>query len=121
MTGLNPGQTSTLTVYVSRSGYTNESASKVGTAKIGVGLTTRFSTLSVKQATNSFTVKISNYNSAFGYQIESNYGALTVGNVSNGVVLLTVTGLNSRTLRNTTIKVTTSRTGYASVTSSITS
>ena len=66
----------------------------------------------------SFTVKISNYDPNYEYDITSNYGTLSIGTVVGSTLTLTVSGLNSKTLRNTKISVTTSRTGYASVTSS---
>ena len=117
VTGLNPGEAATVDIAVSRTGYTTESASKRGVAKIAFGLTTRFGTPTYKSST-SFTVKISNYDPDYDYDITSNYGTLSIGTPVGSTLLLTVTGLNSRTLRNTKISVTTSRTGYASVTSS---
>ena len=120
VTGLNPGEAATVDIAVSRTGYTTQSASKRGVAKIAFGLTTRFGTPTYKSST-SFTVKISNYDPDYDYDITSNYGTLSIGTPVGSTLLLTVTGLNSRTLRNTKISVTTSRTGYASVTSTFVS
>jgi hypothetical protein len=117
VTGLNPGEAATVDVFVSRTGYITETASKRGVAKIGFGLTTRFGTPTYKTSTMSFTVKISNYDPDYDYDITSNYGTLSIGTPVGSTITLTVTGLNSKTLRNTKISVTTSRTGYASVTS----
>ena len=121
VTGLNPGEAATVDVFASRTGYITETASKSGVAKIAFGLTTRFGTPTYKSTNNSFTVKISNYDPNYEYDITSNYGTLSIGTPVGSTILLTVTGLNSRTLRNTKISVTTSRTGYASVTSTFTS
>jgi hypothetical protein len=121
VTGLNPGEAATVDVFASRAGYITETASKSGAAKIAFGLTTRFGTPTYKSANNSFTVKISNYDPNYEYDITSNYGTLSIGTPVGSTITLTVTGLNSRTLRNTKISVTTSRTGYASVTSTFTS
>ena len=121
VTGLNPGEAATVDVFASRTGYITETASKSGVAKIAFGLTTRFGTPTYKSTNNSFTVKISNYDPNYDYDITSNYGTLSIGTPVGTTITLTVTGLNSRTLRNTKISVTTSRTGYASVTSTFTS
>jgi hypothetical protein len=121
VTGLNPSEDATVNIEVSRTGYTTETASKRGVAKIAFGLTTRFGTPTYKTSNNSFTVKISNYDPNYEYDITSNYGTLSIGTPVGSTLLLTVTGLNSKTLRNTKISVTTSRTGYASVTSTFTS
>jgi hypothetical protein len=108
-------------VFASRTGYLTETASKRGVAKIAFGLTTRFGTPTYKSTNNSFTVKISNYDPNYDYDITSNYGTLSIGTPVGSTITLTVTGLNSKTLRNTKISVTTARTGYASVTSTFTS
>jgi len=118
VTGLEPGEAAIVDIAVSRTGYITETASKRGVAKIAFGLTTRFGTPAYKTSTMSFTVKISNYDPNYEYDITSNYGTLSIGTPVGSTLLLTVTGLNSKTLRNTKISVTTSRTGYASVTSS---
>jgi hypothetical protein len=121
VTGLNPGQDAVVGIEVSRTGYITETASKRGVAKIAFGLTTRFGTPTYRTSAMSFIVKISNYDPRYEYDITSNYGDLTIGTPVGSTLTLTVTGLNSRTLRNTKISVTTSRTGYASVTSSFVS
>jgi hypothetical protein len=116
VTDLNPGEAAIVDIAVSRTGYITESASKRGVAKIAFGLTTRFGTPTYKTGNNSFTVKISNYDPDYEYEITSNYGTLSIGTPVGTTLQLTVTGLNSKTLRNTKISVTTSRTGYAKVT-----
>jgi hypothetical protein len=121
VTDLEPGEAATVDIAVSRTGYITETASKRGVAKIAFGLTTRFGTPTYRTSAMSFIVKISNYDPRYEYDITSNYGDLTIGTPVGSTLTLTVTGLNSRTLRNTKISVTTSRTGYASVTSSFTS
>ena len=117
VTGLEPGEAATVDIAVSRSGYVTESASKRGVAKIAFGLTTRFGTPTYKSSNMSFTVKISNYDSDYDYDITSNYGTLSIGTPVGTTLTVTVSGLNSKTWRNTKISVTTSRAGYASVTS----
>ena len=121
VTGLEPGETAVVDVAVSRAGYITETSSKRGVAKIAFGLTTRFGTPTYRTSAMSFTVKISNYDPAYDYEIKSNFGTLSIGTPVGTTLQLTVTGLNSRTLRNTRISVTTSRTGYASVTNTFTS
>jgi hypothetical protein len=117
VTDLNPGEAAIVDIAVSRTGYITESASKRGVAKIAFGLTTRFGTPTYKTGNNSFTVKISNYDPDYEYEITSNYGTLSIGTPVGTTLQLTVTGLNSKTLRNTKISVITTRTGYAKVTS----
>jgi hypothetical protein len=121
VTGLEPGESAIVDVAVSRTGYITETSSKRGVAKIAFGLTTRFGTPTYRTSAMSFTVKISNYDPAYDYEIKSNFGTLSIGTPVGTTLQLTVTGLNSRTLRNTRISVTTSRTGYASVTNTFTS
>ena len=121
VTGLEPGEAAIVDIAVSRTGYITETVSKRGVAKIAFGLTTRFGTPTYRTSAMSFIVKISNYDPNYEYDITSNYGTLSIGTPVGSTLTLTVTGLNSRTLRNTKISVTTSRTGYASVTSSFTS
>jgi len=121
VTGLEPGETAVVDIAVSRTGYITETSSKRGVAKIAFGLTTRFGTPTYRTSAMSFTVRISNYDPAYDYEIKSNFGTLSIGTPVGTTLQLTVTGLNSRTLRNTRISVTTSRTGYASVTNTFTS
>ena len=66
-------------------------------------------------------MKISNYDPDYEYDITSNYGALSIGTPIGTTLQLTVTGLNSKNVRNTKITVRTSRTGYATVTSTFVS
>ena len=82
VTGLNPGEAATVDIAVSRTGYTTESANKRGVAKIAFGLTTRFGTPTYKSST-SFTVKISNYDPDYDYDITSNYGTLSISYALN--------------------------------------
>jgi hypothetical protein len=117
VTDLNPGEAAIVDIAVSRNGYITESASKRGVAKIAYGLTTRFGTPTYKTGNNSFTVKISNYDPDYEYEITSNYGTLSIGTPVGTTLQLTVTGLNSKNVRNTKISVITTRTGYAKVTS----
>jgi hypothetical protein len=121
VTDLNPGEAAIVDIAVSRSGYITESASKRGVAKISFGLTTRFGTPTYKTGNNSFTVKISNYDPDYEYEITSNYGTLSIGTPVGTTLQLTVTGLNSKNVRNTKISVITTRTGYAKVTSTFVS
>jgi len=118
VTGLEPGEAAIVDIAVSRTGYITETVSKRGVAKIAFGLTTRFGTPTYRTGNSSFTVKISNYDPDYEYDITSNYGTLSIGTPVGSIVQLTVTGLNSKTVRNTKISVTTSRTGYATVTTS---
>jgi hypothetical protein len=117
VTDLNPGEAAIVDIAVSRNGYITESASKRGVAKIAYGLTTRFGTPTYKTGNNSFTVKISNYDPDYEYEITSNYGTLSIGTPVGTTLQLTVTGLHSKNVRNTKISVITTRTGYAKVTS----
>jgi hypothetical protein len=117
VTNLDPGEAATVDIDVSRTGYSTESASKRGVAKIAFGLTTRFGTPTYRTGNNSFTVKISNYDPDYEYDITSNFGTLSIGTPIGTTLQLTVTGLNSKNVRNTKITVRTSRTGYATVTS----
>jgi len=76
--GLNPGQTSTITVTVSRNGYTSSSASIQGSALTLQGpLVPQFG--SPKGTSDGFSISVSNYDSSFDWSLnaDSCYASIT--------------------------------------------
>ena len=108
VTGLNPGQSATITQTTSRTGYEQGLATVDGTAAISPALNPVFAT--PNRTGNGFTVVVSNYNAAYTWNTPTVSAGSVSANVSGGVMTLTVTGLNPG--QSATITQTTSRTGY---------
>ena len=107
VTGLSAGQSATVTVTTTRSGYTNGSGTTTGFS-YQAGLTPTFgSNSSIK---GGFTGSVSNYDSNYSWGISTSAGSVSFGSVSGSTYPFTVTGLSSGA--SATVTVTTSRSGY---------
>jgi hypothetical protein len=87
VTGLTPGQSSTVVIRASQSGFTEGSVTGTG----GGTLTPTFST---PVATSSgFTVNVTNWNSTYTFTPSTSAGSVSAGTASGSTLPLTVTGL----------------------------
>ena len=111
VTGLNPGQSATVTVTTNRTGYASGTADVSGNASTGSELTPTFA--APTSTADGFTVAVNNYDADYTWAASTNAGSASID--SNG--LITVTGLNPG--QSATVTVTTNRTGYASGTADV--
>ncbi|MEY4900278.1 MAG: hypothetical protein RI895_700, partial [Actinomycetota bacterium] len=112
VTGLTSGQSATITVATTRTGYNNGSATVGGSALIAA-LTPTFGT--AVATANGFTLQITNYNSAFSWSGESSASGASVAINSTGLITVSDVTLGTPS----TVTVSTTRAGY--VTGSATS
>lgn len=115
ITGLTPGATAIVTVTTARNDYSAGTASVTGSALLAALIPT-FST-PISTATG-FTVNVTNYDPAFKFTSTASKGHVVIGTATGTTLLLTVTGVNSKS--NFTITVKTKRVGYASGRSTVT-
>lgn len=115
VSGLMPGQSATVTVTTTRTGYTVGSGSVTGTAPLA-GLTPIFGT-PVRTAT-SYKVTITNYSSLYKWTYKASVGFVSVGKASGSTITITVSGLTAGQL--STLTVTTTRSGYMTTSASVT-
>ena len=104
VTGLAPGQSATVTVNTTRTGYNSGSAQVSVSAATGSALTPNFGTPS--STADGFTVQVSNHDGAYTWTVTTTAGSATI----SGSGLVTVTGLTSG--QSATVTVTATRTGY---------
>lgn len=112
VTGLTSGQSATVSVSTSRPGYSNGKTSVTGSSLVGSGLTPTFG--QITKTSTGFTVKVSNYSSAYGWKVSTTSGKVSI----NSSGLITVTGLSKG--KSATVSLTTSRAGYNSGTAKVT-
>ena len=105
VSGLAPGQSATVNVTASRTGYESGTAEISGSANVGAALTPEFN--GVVSTADGFTVQVSNYDSGFSWDLTPTAGTASIG--ASG--LITVAGLTSG--QNSVVIVTTTRSGYA--------
>ena len=111
ITGLLPAESATLTASTSRAGYSNSQAS-VTAAALQAALTPAFGTPT--RTSDGFSVVVSNFDAAFDWSVIANAGTTSID--SNG--LITVTGVEPGT--SSTATVSTTRTGYADGSATVT-
>ena len=111
VTGLTTGQSATITITTSRSGYYNGTGTILGSSTAGAGLTPTFST--VNPSNTGFTLSVTNYNSAYTYNVTTSSGTIAKGVASGSNLPLTVSGLIAG--QSATVTVSTARTGYSTV------
>jgi hypothetical protein len=111
--GLAPGESTTVTIKTTRTGYTDGSANVSGAAQIGTALTPAFGT--VTKSTSGFTVKITNYSDQFKWGVSTSSGKVSISKSG----LITVSGLTKG--KSATVTVSTTQTGYNSGAGKITS
>ena len=113
VTGLSPSTSYTFTVTATNAvGTSLASAASNSITTSGTGIAPLFT--SASSYDGRFTVQVTNYDSAFTYAVTSSAGQASI----NSTGLITVTGL--RPDQSVTVTVTTTRTGYASGSGSIT-
>ena len=111
VTGLTTGQSATITITTSRSGYYNGTGTIVGSSTAGAGLAPTFS--AVNPSNTGLTLSVTNYNSAYTYNVTTSSGTIAKGVASGSNLPLTVSGLIAG--QNATVTVSTVRTGYSTV------
>ena len=104
--GLGAGQSATVTVTASRTGFNDGQAEVTGSASVGAALTPEFG--AVSSTADGFTVQVSNYDAAYVWEVSSS----TENAAINGSGLITVSDLTPS--QTATVSVTASRTGYES-------
>ncbi|MDZ7576830.1 MAG: InlB B-repeat-containing protein, partial [Candidatus Nanopelagicales bacterium] len=118
VTGLPPGQSADLTVTTTRTGYHDGAATVTGTAITGAALNPSFD--APVSTADGFTVNVTNYNSDYTWPdptvIED--GTATAGTADGSVLPITVTGLTPG--QSADLTVTTTHTGYADGTATVT-
>ena len=111
VTGLNPGQSATLTMTTTRNLYTNGLATVASSALLA-GLKPTLST--PVQTANGFTVNVTNYDPNYvftpAFDPVGGAAAVVVGAINGATMPLTITGLTPGQAR--TLVVTATRTGY---------
>jgi titin len=112
VTGLAPGQSSTVTVTTTRAGYATGATAVVGSANLGAALNPTFSAVAKKDF--GFTVQINGYNAAFTYKATTTAGEVSISKTGQ----ITVTNLDAN--GSAKVTVTTTREGYANGTGTVT-
>jgi titin len=111
VTGLNPGQSATLTMTTTRDTYTN-GVTTVASSALLAGLKPTLST--PVQTANGFTVNVTNYDPNYvftrAFDPAGGTAAVSVGAANGATLPLTITGLTPGQSR--TIVVTATRAGY---------
>ena len=108
---LTPSQSATVSVTASRTGYESGVADISGSASVGAALTPEFG--GVLSTADGFTVQVSNYDSAYTWDVTPTAGTASIS--SSG--LITVAGLTSG--QSSVVTVTTTRSGYESGTADV--
>ena len=106
VSGLNPGQASTVTVTTTRAGFGDGAAEVSGSATIGAALTPTFAQST--STADGFSVQVSNYNASFTWSASSSAGVAEISETG----MVTVTGLAPE--QSATVTVSTIRAGFAS-------
>ena len=107
--GLTSGQSATVTVTTTRSGYATGSAEVTGTAKTADGTLGEalVPLLAIPTSTtDGFTVQVTNFSDAYEWSANANLGSAAI----NGTGLATVSGLSAG--QSATVRVVTSRSGF---------
>jgi hypothetical protein len=109
VTGLTAGQSATVTVTTTRTGYADGSGTSTGSSK-NAALTPTFGTNT--STIGGFTGSVTNFSTSYTWAISaSNGGSVTFGTATGATRPFTVTGLTAG--QSATVTVTTTRTGYA--------
>jgi hypothetical protein len=117
ITGIYGGQVVSITVQVSRAGYSTTTTTVTGTAAANMGLLPLFDT--PVPTANGFTVNVINYRNTFSYSTAvTNGGAVSVGSASGSTLPITVSGLGSGAA--STLTVFTSRAGSNTASATVT-
>ena len=109
---LTPGQSATVSVTASRTGYETGAAEISGSSSVGAALTPEFD--GVDSTADGFVVQVSNYDAGFTWELAPTAGTATIS--SSG--LITVAGLTSG--QSSIVTVSTTRSSYESGSADIT-
>lgn len=109
ITGVAANTASVATITTTRSGYSSGSAATSSTTSLRAGLAS--TTGSVTSNFGGFTFTITNYNSAYTYGFAVTAGTASAGTATGSNLPVTVSGLNDG--QNSTVSITTTRSGYA--------
>jgi hypothetical protein len=109
ITGVAPNASATVSVAVTRTGYTTGNGSVTGQALMGAAFTPTFS--APVRTPDGFTVNVTNYNPAYSFAPSVSAGKVTAGTVSGSTLPLTITGLSPNASATVTVSV--SRDGYS--------
>ena len=115
VTGLTTGQSAIVTITTSRTGYYSGTGTVTGSTLPGTGLTPLVSTSS--GTTNGFTFNITNYDSAYTYNISTTPGTVLKGSASGSILPVTISNLMAGQSANVTITVT--RAGFTTTTANV--
>ena len=117
ITGIYGGQVVSITVQVSRAGYSTTTTTVTGTAAANMGLVPLFDT--PVPTANGFTVNVINYRNTFSYSTSvTNGGSVAVGSASGSTLPITVSGLGTGAA--STLTVFTTRAGSNVASASVT-
>jgi|GEM_PF-1607535 len=116
VTGLTTGQTATVTVVATRTGYTDGTSSVIGNAIQGTGLVP---TLGTPTGTSTgFTFNVTNYDPTYSYAATTNNGTVLPGTPNGSSLPFTVSGISLGS--SAIVTVTTTKSGSASGSSTVT-
>ena len=116
VSGLSTGQSATITVLATRTGYTDGSASVIGNATLGSGLTPTLDTPS--GTSTGFTFNVTNYDPTYSYTATTSRGSVVFGTPTGSNLPFTVSGLTRGV--SATVTVTTTKSGSASAVGTLT-
>ena len=110
ISGLAPGESSTVTTFTSKAGFDTGTATSASFATMSLGRTPAYDTNTAISRSDGFRINLSNYDSNYLWVGVSSRESATVTISDTGTV--TVSGITPGT--SSTVRVTTSRSGYSS-------
>ena len=116
VTGLTTGQSATITISTSRTGYYNGSGSVTGGTTPGAGLTPSFSGAS--PTATGFTLNIINYDASYTFNVTTSAGTVVKGVASGSTLPVTVSGITAG--QSATVTASAVRTGFATMSATAT-
>jgi len=115
VSGLSVGQSATVTISTSRSGYYGGSGSVTGNAILGAGLAPTFS--SVTPSTSGFSFNVTNFEASHSYSVTTSAGTAAKGTPTGTNLPITISGLASG--QSAIVTITSSKTGFATASSTV--
>jgi titin len=111
LSGLTLGQSATITISTSRSGYYSGTGSITASTTPGTGLAPVFSPAT--STSSGFTVNILNYDSAFTFNVTTSAGTISKGTPTGSILPITISGLTAG--QSATVTASIVRTGYSTL------
>jgi len=111
LSGLTLGQSATITISTSRAGYYSGTASITGSSTPGTGLAPVFS--AATSTSSGFTLNITNYDSAFTFNVTTSAGTISKGTPTGSTLPITVSGLTAG--QSATVTASIVRSGYSTL------